>query len=209
MNRCLSFARALIATILALLTTPAPAQQQGQPGKFDFYLMNVAWGQEFCGIQGTSPQCKAPHAFVLHGLWTQNNDGTYPVFCSHEAGPANPAENLDITPDLALLQHEWDKHGTCAAVGPRRFFAMEHKAFHALKIPATYAHVDHEISLTPDRILLDFYKENPAFPRGSILLSCGHDHLTAVEACFSKNLKPIRCVGLDTCHASEVKIAPP
>jgi ribonuclease T2 len=203
----LAFAASFLATLP--FASFASAQDKGQPGHFDFYLMNLSWSPEFCSIQGTSPECAAHPGFILHGLWTQNNDGTYPVFCSEEPAPANIAQNLDITPDLALLHHEWDKHGTCSGVGPQRFFAMEHQVFHSLKIPPQFEHIDHEISLTPNAILDLFAQANPEFPRGSILLSCGRNHLTAIEACFSKDLKPIICQGLRSCRANSVRITPP
>jgi ribonuclease T2 len=199
----------LLAFAASLCVLPGVrAQQPAPPGKFDFYLMNLSWAPEFCSIQGTSPECAARPGFILHGLWPQNNDGTYPVFCSHEAGPAHPESSLDVTPDLSLLQHEWEKHGTCSALGPQRFFAAEHKAFHSLKIPPQIANVDHEISMTPEAILGLFSAANPEFPQGSILLSCGRNHLTAIEACFSKDLKPIACQALRSCHANSVKITP-
>ena len=149
-----------LATVF-LFASAASSQDKGQPGRFDFYLMNLSWSPEFCSIQGTSPECSAHPGFILHGLWTQNNDGTYPIFCSEEPAPANLAQNLDITPDLALLHHEWAKHGTCSGVGPQRFFSMEHQAFRALKIPPQFEHIDHEISLTPDAILGLFAAANP------------------------------------------------
>ncbi len=207
--------RRLSLTLAALFVTAlfsasvANAQHKGEAGNFDFYLMNLSWSPEFCSIQGTSPECAAHPGFILHGLWTQNNDGTYPVFCTEEAAPANLSQNLDITPDLALLQHEWAKHGTCSGVGPQRFFSMEHQAFHSLKIPSQFEHIDREISLTPNTILDLFAQANPDFPQGSILLSCGRNYLTAIEACFDKNLKPIVCQGLRSCRANSVKITPP
>jgi ribonuclease T2 len=207
--RHLSLTLAAIFLAIPPFAASASAQDKGQPGKFDFYLMNLSWSPEFCSIQGTSPECAAHPGFILHGLWTQNNDGTYPVFCSEEPAPVNIAQNLDITPDLSLLHHEWAKHGTCSGVGPQRFFAMEHQAFHSLKIPPQFEHIDHEISLTPNAILDLFAAANPNFPPGSILLSCGRNHLTAVEACFSKDLKPIACQGLYSCRANSVKITPP
>jgi ribonuclease T2 len=206
--------RSLTLPLLALVSSlcvfsGALAQQPAAPGKFDFYLMNLSWAPEFCSIQGTSPECATHPGFIMHGLWPQNNDGSYPVNCSHEAGPAHPEQNLDITPDLALLQHEWEKHGTCSALGPQRFFAAEHQAFHSLNIPPQIADVDREISMTPNDILGLFFKANPVFPPGSILLSCGRNHLTAIEACFSKDLKPIACQSLRSCRANSVIITPP
>jgi ribonuclease T2 len=85
--RHLSLTLAAIFLAAIASASSASAQDKGQPGKFDFYLMNLSWSPEFCSIQGTSPECAAHPGFILHGLWTQNNDGTYPVFCSEEPAP--------------------------------------------------------------------------------------------------------------------------
>jgi ribonuclease T2 len=213
-SRCRLRLRSLLLPLAALsicfvLAPATHAQHKGEPGKFDFYLMNLSSSQDFCSIQGTSPDCSAPPGFILHGLWAQNNDGTYPVFCSDEPGPADPRQNLDITPDLALLQHEWAKHGTCSGVGPQRFFDLEHRALRSLSIPPQIEYADHVISMTPHQILGLFAEANPDFPRGSILLSCGRNKLTAIEACLGKDLKPIACKGLFSCRAPSVEIDPP
>ncbi len=184
------------------------AQNKSEPGKFDFYLLDMPWGPEFCSIADVSPHCKPQRSFVLHGLWPQNNDGSYPVFCSHEAGPLNPRENLDITPDLQLLKHEWDKHGTCSDQGPQRFFQMEREAFTSIDVPLAFDKIDHEISMTPAQILDLFYKANPQLPEGSLVVSCREQHLTAVEACFTKSLKPMPCLGLHSCDQASLTIAP-
>ncbi len=207
--RCVSgFCQLLLTSVV--LIAPARAQEKGEPGKFDFYLLNLSWSPEFCSIQGTSPQCAANPGFVVHGLWPQNNDGSYPVSCSDRSGPAHPEKNLDITPDRSLLEHEWSKHGTCTTLTPEEFFALEHQAFHSLTIPRLFTSIDHEVLLKPAEILDLFAKANPSFPAGSILLSCGHNRLTAIEACFSKEgLKPIACQGLRECHAQVVRVTPP
>ena len=208
-----SFA-ALRLTALALFafcfkTVPMQGQDKGEPGKFDFYLLNLSWSPEFCSIQGTSPQCAAHPGFIVHGLWPQNNDGTYPVFCADLPGPAHPERSLDITPDLPLLSHEWSKHGTCTGLRPDSFFDLEHQAFHELTIPKLFTQLDHEVLLKPAEILDLFEKVNPGFPHGSLVLSCGHNRLTAIEACLTKDgLKPMICTGLRECGAEVVRIAP-
>ncbi|MGA7157949.1 MAG: ribonuclease T [Acidobacteriaceae bacterium] len=207
--RALSLTLAIVCLSGAFSAQSAHAQHKGKAGQFDFYLMNLSWSPEFCSIQGTSPECAAHPGFILHGLWTQNDDGSYPVFCTEQPAPSDLSQNLDITPDLSLLRHEWAKHGTCSGVGPQRFFAMEHKAYHSLKIPEQFDHIEHEMSMTPNAILDLFAQANPDFPRGSILLSCGRNHLTAIEACFSKDLHPIVCQNLRSCRANSVKITPP
>jgi ribonuclease T2 len=195
--------------VLLLLAAPAGAQKKGEPGKFDFYLLNLSWSPEFCSIQGTSPQCAARPGFVVHGLWPQNYDGSYPVSCSERPGPAHPEVNMDITPDRSLLEHEWSKHGTCTTLSPDAFFAAEHRAFHSLKIPEFFEKLDHEVLLKPSEILGMFAKANPSFPEGSIVLSCGNNRLTAIEACLAKDdLRPIACQGLRGCRAQVVRITP-
>jgi ribonuclease T2 len=201
--------RYMIASFLVALAAFAPvySQNKGTPGKFDFYMLDMPWGPEFCSIADVSPQCKPQGSFVVHGLWPQNNDGSYPVFCAQEPGPLNPRENLDITPDLHLLAHEWDKHGTCSARGPQRFFQMEREAFTSIDIPQVFDNIDHETTMSPAQILDLFYKANPQLPEGSLIVSCREDHFTAVEACFTKRLKPMSCLGLHSCTKPLLKIA--
>jgi ribonuclease T2 len=75
-------------------------------------------------------------------------------------------------------------------------------------VPARFRNIDAETQMKPAEILDLFGKINPGFPAGSILLSCKKGELTAVEACLSKDLKPIVCQGLKTCPDSILKIAP-
>jgi ribonuclease T2 len=200
----------VVVFVLAAMSAICGAQHKGQPGKFDFYLMNLSWAPEFCSVPGASAECKVPpKGFILHGLWAQNYDGTYPVFCSERPGPEHPEKNLDITPDLELLKHEWAKHGTCTTLSPDTFFAQEHKAYTSFKVPELLLHLDHEVQMEPAEIIDLFGRINPGFPAGSILLSCGNNRLTAIEACLSKDLKPVVCEGLRTCRANVVKITPP
>jgi ribonuclease T2 len=197
--------------VLAMLAPAAQAQHKGEPGKFDFYLLNLSWAPEFCSIQGTSPECTGAvhYGFIVHGLWPQNNDGTWPVYCAERPGPADPRVNLDITPDLSLLTHEWAKHGTCTTLSPVDFFANEHHAFHEVHIPAEFHSLHGAVQMQPSAILDMFVKANPAFPRESLAVSCGHNHLTAIEACLSKQLQPIACQGIRSCRASEITVDPP
>ena len=204
--------RAALLIVLALLLqlSTAWAQQPAAPGEFDFYLLNLSWSPEFCYIHDTSPECASRPGFVVHGLWPQNNDGSYPVSCSQRPGPSNPQANLDMTPDISLLQHEWEKHGTCTTLSPDRYFAEERQAFHSVQIPKFFANLNHQALLTPEEIRKLFAEANPSFPEGSIVVSCGHNYLTAIEACFSKDgLKSIACQGLRECQANVVRIEPP
>jgi len=203
-----------------LLPGSGPAQEiKSAPGVYDYYLLNLSWSPEFCSTlntltpaekaaRGENTQCNTPHGFVLHGLWPENADGTYPGTCSDRPGPTHPERYLDMTPDLSLIKHEWAKHGTCTTLSPDAFFSTARQAYTSVVIPDTFKRVDEQVTLTPDAILGMFYAANPAFPKGSFVLSCGKNELTAIEACFTRDIKPMACQKVRSCAANVVKVLP-
>ncbi len=207
--------------VSALVLSPSRGGAQEvhtAPGVYDYYLLNLSWAPEFCSTLNTltpaekqargDAECSTPHGFVLHGLWPQNFDGTYPGTCSHRAGPAHPERYLDLIPDASLIQHEWTKHGTCTTLSPDAFFSTARQAFSAVKIPAAFQHVNHATSMSPDAILTLFRQANPSFPAESFALSCGRNRLTAIEACVSRDVQPIACQKIHTCAARQVTVEP-
>ncbi|ADW70481.1 ribonuclease T2 family protein [Granulicella tundricola] len=197
----------LFASLL-VIAAPANAQKKGKVGVFDFYLLNLSWSPEFCAIEATSPECKAKPGFIVHGLWPQNNNGSYPVSCSNAPGPKNYSQYLDISPDLTLLEHEWPKHGTCTGLGPDAFFQLERTDFHAFKVPAAFKNTK-AVTMTPAAIQQQLQQANPTFPAGSILVSCSNKELTAVEACLAKDgVTPTVCKGLSECAEPSITILP-
>ena len=181
----------------------------GTPGAFDFYLLTLSWSPEFCYTHPTAAECAAHPTFVLHGLWPQNTDGTYPENCSTAPGPADPGQYSDIFPDAGLLAHEWQTHGTCSGLSPDAYFQLARQAFHSVKIPQQLASVQSQIQLAPDAILTDFSQANPNIPTTDMALSCGNNFLTAVEVCLDKNLHATSCSSVKTCRANVVKVTPP
>jgi ribonuclease T2 len=175
---------------------------------FDFYLLNLSWSPEFCATHPGGLECTQHRGFTVHGLWPQNNNGSYPQHCGNRPGPTNPAEWADFMPDTGLVKHEWQTHGTCTPFDADTYFGMIRKAFQEVKQPAAVTSVGQNAMLTPAVIIADFARENPSFPAGSIALSCGNNHLTAVEVCMSKDLQPIACNGVKSCKAKTVKITP-
>lgn len=178
------------------------------PGQFDFYLLNLSWSPEFCATH-TAPECASHPGFVLHGLWPQNSDGTYPQDCSNAAGPTNPSQFADLYPDAGLLSHEWQTHGTCSGLAPDAFFTLARQAVHDVQPPPDLTNLNHPDARSPAAILDDFAANNPSIPRASLALSCGNNYLTAVEVCFSKSLSAIPCPDVRSCGATSVRIVPP
>lgn len=185
------------------------AQQDAAPGAFDYYLLTLSWSPEFCVSHASAAECSAHPAFILHGLWPENSDGTYPENCSNAPGPKNPSAYKDIYPDQSLLAHEWKTHGTCSGLTPDKFFTSARQALHAVAIPPALSRLKTQISLTPQQILGDFATVNPSYPTGSFAMACGNNRLTAVEVCVDKSLHAVACQNLKTCRANTVKITPP
>jgi ribonuclease T2 len=215
-----------LLTLLLLLTacspppkpTPEPpprprgaafALQPNATQPFDYYLLNLSWSPEFCYGHPTAAECAAHPAFVLHGLWPQNTDGTYPQNCSTAPGPADPSQYSDIYPDTGLLQHEWRTHGTCSGLTPDAFFTAARSAFQSIAIPPALTQLTSQISLPPAQILGMVTTANPAITSSSLALSCGNNYLTALEVCLDKQLHPTSCGPIRSCRANSVRIPPP
>ena len=180
-----------------------------QPGAFDYYLLNISWSPEFCQMHPGNPQCAARPGFVVHGLWPQNNDGTYPENCGGMPRPPNAAAYLDIMPTINLIMHEWSTHGTCTGLNPDAYFSEIRAAFRSVEIPSIFAATQTPpASITPSALLAQFSRANPTFPPDSFALSCGNNYLTAVEVCFDRKLNPQSCRAVRSCRANVVKIPP-
>jgi ribonuclease T2 len=197
------------ASTLSDVAASSGQHQTDAAGQFDFYLLNLSWSPEFCHSHPTAAECAMHSTFVLHGLWPQNNDGTWPQNCSNAPGPANPSKYKDIYPDLSLLRHEWAKHGTCSGLSPDEYFSAARKAFRSVKVPPRLAELQSQTSMPPDQILALFTANDPQIPQSAMALSCGNNHLTAFEVCLDKKFQPIACGGVRSCRAKTVRITPP
>jgi ribonuclease T2 len=188
-----------------------PSTDSAKP--YDYYLLNLSWSPEFCVTHPERLQCALHRAFIVHGLWPQNNDGSYPQHCGDRPGPSNPEEWADVMPDTGLVKHEWETHGTCTPYDAETYFKMIRKAYGEVKPPASVTGAGpsasgKEAMMTPEAIIAAFAQANPSFPKGSIAVSCGNNRLTAVEVCMSKDLQPIACEAVRSCRANVVKITP-
>lgn len=176
---------------------------------FDYYLLNLSWSPEFCHSHPNAAECASHSTFVLHGLWPQNNDGSYPENCSNAPGPKDPSAFADIYADTGLLEHEWHTHGTCSGLSPDAFFSTARSAWRSVVIPRKLAALSRQTSMSPNEIMDLFMVDNPRIPRESLAVSCGNNYLTAVEICLDKTLRPIQCGPIRSCRAVIVRIPPP
>ena len=189
-----------------------PAGALASATGFDFYLLNLSWSPEYCHSHPEAAECARRSTFVLHGLWPQNNDGSYPQNCGNASGSKSGPDASrfgDIYPEPGLLEHEWRSHGTCSGLLANDFFSAARTAYQSVKIPAQLANLSSQTSLSPDEIAAFFTQSNPGLSQQAIAISCGHNYLTAVEICLNKTLQPIACPAVRSCRANSVRIAPP
>ncbi len=214
MKTCFVFLLAIFSTVSSFARShhhPSQSGQSGQPGVFDYYLLNLSWEPEFCHSprNASSEECqKGGRGFVVHGLWPQYTDG-YPEHCSNEPGPSDPSKYLDFMPTSWLLQHEWSTHGTCSGMSADDYFNTIHRAYSSIKIPEKLAKPAETFSIAPSDVKQAFADANPGMRTEDIAVSCGNNYLTAVEFCLSKDkLQPMACGQVRDCRANVIRVAP-
>ena len=181
---------------------------ESAPGAFDYYLLTLSWSPEYCHNHQGAAQCVAHSRFVLHGLWPENADGTYPENCTSDPLPSPTPPNA--YPDPRLAAHEWATHGTCTGLTAAAYFNEASTAFASVKIPPAFAQGPGPGSLSADSIVAQFQQVNPGLPQGSVVVSCASNYLSAVEVCLDKNLHGVACgAGLHSCNAGVVKVPMP
>lgn len=182
----------------------AAANPVGQP--YDYYVLNLSWSPEYCVTNSGAAECSQHLGFVVHGLWPENNDGSYPKNCGSRPATITDADWQGLFPTASLAQHEWTTHGVCTPYNADTYFGLVRKARGEVQIPPTFTGPAQPASDKPADIVAQFAKINTGVPSGGIVLSCGNNALTAVELCFDKNINSIACQGLNSCRAGSVKI---
>jgi ribonuclease T2 len=187
--------------------------QSSQP--FDYYLLSLSWAPEFCVTHqsnASASECDPQHhyGFIVHGLWPQNDDGSYPQNCA----PARPVAQeivrraLNIMPNRGLIQHEWAEHGTCSGLDEQSYFSKVEQAFTALHIPVELRAPSEPLRASPAEIEQKFADANHA-PASAFRISCSRGDLVAVEVCLTKDLQYRPCgTGMRECRTRTVEMRP-
>jgi ribonuclease T2 len=200
----------IIGAVVLLLLAAMPAKAQ-QPGVFDYYLLNLSWEPEFCHSprNADTRECEVGgRGFIVHGLWPQFTSG-YPEHCSDAAGLPDPSSMLDLMPDTRLVRHEWFTHGTCSGLSPADYFAKLRQAYASINIPEQLKRPQRNFSITPYDLKRALVEANPGLRADDVAVSCGHNFLTAVEICLSKDtLRPVSCGTVRDCRANMIRVAP-
>jgi ribonuclease T2 len=212
-------AMALIGSLF--IAGPASAQHQGEPGKFDYYVLSLSWSPSFCAdtadrnpeSAARNPQCGArPYSFVVHGLWPQYEKG-YPEKCVVPPPRLNHnimSSMLDLMPAERLIYHEWDTHGTCSGLSADAYFDTVRKARGLVKIPPKYLNVSAEMTVSPQEVEDAFIAANPSMKPDGISVTCGSKRLGEIRICMTRDLQFRGCEEMErrACRREQL-IMPP
>ncbi|MFZ4121912.1 MAG: ribonuclease T2 family protein [Caulobacterales bacterium] len=175
-------------------TAPAQAGSDGA-GAFDYYLLALSWSPSFCAQDGMSEretlQCGGarPYAFVVHGLWPQNERG-WPEACATDqpadASDAIVEQMLDLMPSPGLIQHEWDKHGTCSGLSPEAYFNETRSFRQKVRIPAAYTQLERPLQVSASALEDAFVQANRGLTADAINVTCSRGRLREVRICFDR-----------------------
>lgn len=166
-----------------------------------YYVLALTWTPEWCrsgGSGATSEEmaCGEARGFSLHGLWPDGTHPPYPAFC-------RPAAALDIsivremwrrTPSTVLLQHEWQKHGTCGPwADARAYFAQAARLYDRIDLPPIEAIPP--AGLTAGAVRAAFVAKNPWLSPEAIFVQSQRatDALTEVRVCYDLKFRPAAC----------------
>jgi ribonuclease T2 len=208
-------AAALIAFLAAF--SPAKAQQYGEPGQFDFYVLALSWSPSYCesaGNRADPTQCRSqkPLGFIVHGLWPQYDRG-FPADCAYNAPRVSDQtirEMRDVMPSRGLIIHQWRKHGTCSGLSSDQYFALTRKAFEKIKIPAQFGEATRWQSFSPPEVENAFRVANPGLQQDMLSVTCDRRNLREVRICLTKDLEFRGCPQVDrqACRNNRISLPP-
>jgi len=188
-------------------------------------VFEASWSAGFCATKGFQlPGCLSPTAymqssFTIHGLWpnyAQEQSGhEWPQCCDSQYGPdVNatveqqlydplhkywPDENAIGFPNYdhsELLEHEWNKHGTCSGLDQYTYYTSAMNISVALGTPSVISgNVGSQVALT------DLYSAFGAEPclvgtACDISINCQNQGLVSVTTCWNKDMSRMKpCPG--------------
>jgi ribonuclease T2 len=187
----------------ASASSPASPPVVPSDADFDFYVLTLSWSPTHCssdagGGRDDDLQCRSgrPFGFVLHGLWPQHEKG-WPEFCDTSAPrrlkDSVMREALALSPSEKLVQHEWQKHGTCSGLSQEDYFAAAELAVESLRVPKAYKQPAQPLVTTANAVRRAFLDANPGLSASDILVTCRRNEIGEVRVCLDKELQPRAC----------------
>jgi len=193
----------VVAVVIALAFYAASSPRAITETREGYLLLAISWTPSWCAAEGDArgdDRCDrgSGAGWLVHGLWPQNDDGTWPEFC--DTPHAAPSRNLtrgmeDIMGSAGLAAYQWRKHGSCSGLSPEGYFAATRAAFANVRMPAADAisRAGQDARLRPDALLNRLQRDNPAIETDMAIATCQGGMLREVRVCLSHDLEPVRC----------------
>lgn len=152
--------------------------------------------------------------FVVHGLWPQaegsNSKENSPRYCkSSKAVPSDIVRaHLCTVPGVALMQNEWEAHGTCDSENPQEYFARIEEL--AARFPVQQVN-GLPASTTVGKLKELIAQSNPALLRSKhVGVRLADGRLSEIYVCLDRAYRPAECVPAvgDPADNLEFKIDP-
>lgn len=172
---------------------------------YDFLVLALSWSPSYCRAEGAGAnrqQCASgrDHAFVVHGLWPQFEDG-WPEYCDHPEPDRVPEalarQMLDIMPSTGLVGHQWRKHGACAGVSQQDYFTLLRAAAERVSVPRHFQRPGDARHVDPHAVEAAFIDANADLPPDAIAVTCQDGLLREVRICMDKELQFRACAQVD------------
>lgn len=204
----------ITASVAAFCLATSPVAAEGErAGDFDYYVMAQSWSPNWCALEGDSrrdPQCNrgTGTTFVLHGLWPQYETG-WPSYCrttERDPSRSDTAAMADVFGGAGSAFYQWKKHGRCAGLSSRDYFALARRAVQSVKISEVFPKIDTDLTLPAEVIEAAFLESNPGLKRDQITVTCKAGMIQEVRICLTKDLEPRRC-GADVLRDCTLKDA--
>lgn len=182
---------------------PAPAAQIGERRIVPIvrYTLALSWSPEHCrdarGDPADSFQCGRPgrFGFVLHGLWPDGPGTRWPQYCR----PAARVPEVEVrrmlctTPSAKLIEHEWQRHGTCLTRDPARYFRLARGLFNGIRYPDMDA-LSRRRDLTAGQFARAFAAANPGMTPAMLRVKADRKGwLDEVHLCLGLTGRPRDC----------------
>jgi ribonuclease T2 len=179
------------------------ARAEASPGDFDFYVLALSWSPTHCASeagQGRDDdlQCRSGRAygFVVHGLWPQFMQG-WPTYCATDAPRRVDVTVMEaamaVSPSQKLVQHQWEKHGTCSGLGQGAYFRAAARAAGSVRMPERFVRPDRPVVTSADAVREEFLRTNPFLEASAVVVTCRRKDIGEVRVCLDKELRPRAC----------------
>lgn len=201
---------------------PAPVVERAAPAsapavdRDGYLLLAISWTPSWCEREGdarSDSRCArgANKGWLVHGLWPQHDDGTWPEFCdTPHAAPSRQMTGgmVDVMGAGGLAAYQWRKHGSCSGLSPRDYFAATRTAFGKLRLPAASEMTGR---VRPAEVLEALRAANPSIGADMAIATCGGGLLQEVRLCLTHDLQPRACdpaVLSRACRSATTQVPP-